>query len=688
MSTKDGLDRRKLMHWARPDPDHGNVVGMLATTYDLDATFFDSDYLPTFLGLGAWEDTSWSNRVAMQRALARTEAAVVMVDARRFRGRPRSLHIEVTPAVGPSGAKLHAKILLVIQERAVRLLVGSANLTDSGYRYNREVGLPIVATAQTPKLAALVSTALADMQETLQPWWTPAADRIHTLALETMVGWKKPQDDENQFVWSWGTKSLATQFTDWWPNEKISGVTIISPFWTDEGEDGPVQKLLAQLGLERVSGARIRLLTEAAAETQSAYRPALPAALAAWDARQLNVRGEIQAIDPRVLPEEVGGRTDYQPLRPLHAKIVVVEGPKTTLAYIGSANFTQHGWGYVGARSNIEAGVIMRRQGKDRQDLVGLIPSVTGARIPLNGKGQSAVTVVQRGDGDPAWPTFIRDIRLVPIGIGKKELELCVTLNTPKLSGSFSVWVADHSNSVLLDSSRLATGPLEPQVLEQLLRSQRVRVSWDAYSVEFPINVDLEARLLLPVGPGSAPPGEKLLLQYYQGRIAAEDIYPPPPGESDVLPEPVIPNNGSESGVDTSRIQSYQIREFVEALQGIHDDLRSASQATEAAMKQAVRGELSPTTLAHEVVRAAHDKGRSATAAGFQLVEILACLAKAEHFDVSPKHKTVWVDCLGRAREEIMSLLSALIVWGGGELQLGSAFNRYHTAILKRRTQT
>ena len=118
MSTKDNLDRRKVMDWVRPDiVSHGNVIGMLATTFELDPTFFDSDYLPTFLGLGAWEDTSWANRVAMQRVLAHTESTVVMMDARRFRGRPRSLHIEVMPAVGPGGMKLHAKVLLVVQRR-------------------------------------------------------------------------------------------------------------------------------------------------------------------------------------------------------------------------------------------------------------------------------------------------------------------------------------------------------------------------------------------------------------------------------------------------------------------------------------------------------------------------------------------------------------------------------------------
>src|SRR5437879_11422374 len=109
MSTNNELDVRKMRDWVRPDiAAHGNVTGMLATTFELDPTFFDSDYLPTFLGLGACEDTSWANHVALQRALAQTEATVVMMDARRYHGRPRSLHIEHVPLVGPAGMKLHA----------------------------------------------------------------------------------------------------------------------------------------------------------------------------------------------------------------------------------------------------------------------------------------------------------------------------------------------------------------------------------------------------------------------------------------------------------------------------------------------------------------------------------------------------------------------------------------------------
>ena len=114
-----------------------------------------------------------------------------------------------------------------------------------------------------------------------------------------------------------------------------------------------------------------------------------------------------------------------------------------------------------------------------------------------------------------------------------------------------------------------------------LLRDQRVNVRWQAGSIEFPLNVDLEARLLLPISPGSPPPGENLLLAYYQGRITADDIYPPPPGEPDYPRPPPIPGTEIESIVDIDRIQSYQIHEFVEALYGIRGDLQLAAKGTE-----------------------------------------------------------------------------------------------------------
>ena len=143
------------------------------------------------------------------------------------------------------------------------------------------------------------------------------------------------------------------------------------------------------------------------------------------------------------------------------------------------------------------------------------------------------------------------------------------------------------------------------------------------------------------------------LLAYYQGKIRAEDIYPPPPGEGGRSEDSLPLANQDVSAVDTSRIQSYQIREFVEALRGIEDDLKNASTATETAMKLAVLGEVSPLAIAREVVRAVEDGRRSPIAAGFQLVEILASLKRAERLDVAEVRARAWRQCLVDARAQV-----------------------------------
>ena len=84
-------EHRKLMDRLVPVPEHGPMLGILATTYRMDAEFFETDFLPTLLGLGIWDDRNWTSRIAMERSLEEMDAAAVLMDAREYRGRPRSL---------------------------------------------------------------------------------------------------------------------------------------------------------------------------------------------------------------------------------------------------------------------------------------------------------------------------------------------------------------------------------------------------------------------------------------------------------------------------------------------------------------------------------------------------------------------------------------------------------------------
>ena len=45
----------------RPDPipDLGDVLGVIATTYDLSPDFVETDFLPNLFGTTAWDDRTW-----------------------------------------------------------------------------------------------------------------------------------------------------------------------------------------------------------------------------------------------------------------------------------------------------------------------------------------------------------------------------------------------------------------------------------------------------------------------------------------------------------------------------------------------------------------------------------------------------------------------------------------------------
>lgn len=160
---------------------------------------------------------------------------------------------------------------------------------------------------------------------------------------------------------------------------------------------------------------------------------------------------------------------------------------------------------------------------------------------------------------------------------------------------------------------------------------------------------------------------------------SVEDVFPQPPGEEN--PDDAAGPGALVSAVDTTRIQSYQVRVFVEALRGIREDIGRAP-VSAPAIRLALVGPVSPVALAREV-RAAVERGdRSPTAAGFQLIELLACLATVERDATVPAALAdCWAVTMADARARIESLLQELGAQHPALVE-GKAFQRYRQAIL------
>ena len=118
MKGKQKFESFRLIDQVIPDVGmHGAITGVLATSFDLNAEFFETDFLPSLLGLGAWNDRAWTTRIAMEKYLALMESMVVYMQPDRYQGRPRSLRVSLIPYAATNARVLHAKVLLVVYER-------------------------------------------------------------------------------------------------------------------------------------------------------------------------------------------------------------------------------------------------------------------------------------------------------------------------------------------------------------------------------------------------------------------------------------------------------------------------------------------------------------------------------------------------------------------------------------------
>jgi phosphatidylserine/phosphatidylglycerophosphate/cardiolipin synthase-like enzyme len=696
--VKDNQDisSRKLIDRLVPDRIWGPMHGLLATTYELRPDFLEMDFLPSIFGLGAWDDRSWATRIALEKRLFELDAAVIFTEARRYRGRPRSLRLEVRPVVCPRGSALHAKVTLLLYDRAVRLIVGSANLTEQGYRRNREVVAVLTASQGAKKEASLISQALAGMDLTLAPWFSIDARKIIRRSLETLQPWLGGDPDpDTTFLWTHSQTRLWREFLGRWPvGEPVKRISILSPFWSEDAGLTLIS-FLAELkkGGTLAADAEVRLLTDAFKGPDGKFIPILPLGYAAYDWTALGVRATAQAVSPEVHPDELGGMEGFTGVRALHAKVVLMEGARNGLAYLGSANFTAHGWGFLGhdLAANVEAGLILRRS-LQAATFDRLLPDLVGQPILLSNANVHTLQAPESGSEDDPWPEFIQQVLLSPCPSDENHLQLLIEVAPSSAPLLWSAKLLDKDGmpgetlvpvEATQNPSKMSFSiPLSSENLTRLLTEQEILICWiDCLSGRaVPLNVESSARNRLPISPSTQRIEETLLLSYYQGRIAWEELFPDPDLATGQGGSPAAPA-ACDAGVDKSRIQSYQIREFVEALTGLRQDLQLATQS-EPSMRLALLGPVSPIALATSILEAVKSSRRTPTAAAFQLVEILSCLNSARSFDVPEKLSQAWQQHLGDTFGKTSRLLEQLLSAHCDTLASNKAFGRYQKAVL------
>lgn len=329
-------DVKLLEYWSPPD-GAGMPVGCLATSFTFEADFFTQDCLSRFLSLSTLTsegEGSESIAAILEEEERLSEAQVCVLIDRNTPAEKRNLRWDLLPVSVPGGL-LHAKVAVLIWEHSARVIVGSANLTQAGYRRQIEIGVALdlnadsavprnvfeefvaelrslVAAAPGPETAAKArAVAIIDLFEQRVNEVGPSSQHQADLLLKVASTQK-------------GAKPLDG-LADVWRGAQPKWATVVSPFWDSGPNPTAVEAIRSYLTGRPASDRWTRLVVGVDPYTGTIRAPvSLPSTgdieIAAFDS---------PGSEPRTL----------------HAKLFLFESDTWTAAMIGSSNATAAGLG-------------------------------------------------------------------------------------------------------------------------------------------------------------------------------------------------------------------------------------------------------------------------------------------------------------------------------------------------------
>ena len=644
-------ERRLSEHFRSPE-GAGRLEAFCALTYEFSFDFFENELLPCVLNLEVSQAGARNPLGALERALDSTYVAVV-VDSRCYRERP-TLRVDLTTySCAKVGRRQHAKMYLMQHRGLIRLFIGSANLTKTGFQANRECMAYFECSPKQAAYAPLMLAALNTWKHLPDVNLPEKTHEVLDSSMRALRTWeKKPTSTPAiRFVCTGvdnGTASLPEELIKAWPaQEPLISIHIVSPFWSAH-ETGALDALLGPLESQRQLAANFELSLYACAEPNGKdFLPLLPAALhewanskawTCWGIPVASMLTEVELSEFKKVDLALVSRT-------LHAKLVLMRGNNSCLAYLGSGNCTYKGWGVSlpWNRANIEAGVMVRDTAS-ADGLNHLLPPQGAKPLDLKYAQATVLRYTHKEDPELPWPGFLFSLELrfgadskpgLAISWHAEEAPARWKIALQSGDGEAAPTIIWGSQERPASSSVLVA--LDERGYASLLLRRQALVIWPD-SPEgrlFPVNLSEDAKTKLPILPGSAQLTEEDLLLYYQGKRNWDDFNEPePPGE----PGDYSQSDAElESGVDKTKIPAYQMRDFVDSLRGLEQDIRDSAE-TIRALTRALSGPVSPVALAQAILKQWTDGRRSDIAAQFQMIELRYAMARVMGtLELSPK---------------------------------------------------
>lgn len=448
-----------LEAWEAPD-GAGDPIGCLATTFTFAPAFFEEECLARFLNLetDAAEDGPLY-LIEREEKLSQLVCAAVIADQHHCRG-TRNLRWDLH-AARPAQGILHAKVSLLCWSKQVRVIVASANLTEDGYRRNREVfgvldfldggGVPLSL------LHEIVRFLRACLDLSGQGNLNPSTQRASALLdrVDAVVGsWGVSDESHGRepvrvlpILTGPGRKDLFAQLADVWPQSSPPALAwVVSPFFDppEATRNGPAEAIWGMLRKRDETSVTYCVETEEAQDSKKIVLRAPQSLMTARPKRE----------SCSVIMRELQPDTE----RPLHAKELWFENDRWAALVIGSSNFTSPGTG-VGRVSHYEA------------NLVYLLDRERGARGAYPNLERRFIVSEELSKPEEAWQFMSAspddadspsDVPVLPAGflsatyrmpaVGQARVELLLGGNLP------AEWIVQNENEQEIASAARVAG--------------------------------------------------------------------------------------------------------------------------------------------------------------------------------------------------------------------------------------
>jgi hypothetical protein len=603
---------RLLDHWSPPE-GAGHAVACLATSFTFDSDFFTDQCLARFLGLSCTSsegDKISSIAAVLEEEERLSEARVTVLVDRSSSAAKRNLRWDVL-TVPVRGGLLHAKVAALVWERAARVVIGSANLTEAGYRRQVElaVALDFVPGSRIPRpLANALVDELRRLVELVPGEGTGPKQRA-SATLDLLAGRMGSLDlpatggrDLRVAVAPArpGTSPLD-RLDQVWDGAKPLRATALSPFWDDVADPPALTAIHGHLTGRPASDRRLSLIV--AADPYSAV-PQAPAAL--FDHADSVARFVPAGTEPRRL----------------HAKLLMFESDAWTAAMIGSSNITEAGLGLHPRHGHHELNLWIGcpKKSETATHIRSLIKGVAHVDGPAN---------VEDPECDEDEPT----VPSLPIGFGSCVIEpgevhrVRLTFAPDELPTSWRVMTPDGQS--LLDHDEWTVDGTPTTMTIELPGRDLVAylvVSWDDDSGDGELRATWTANVsdpsVLPAPPALADVPVGVLLAALastrplpvalEAELRKQEHQRALGGEIDLDPLKAF----DDSGLLIRRVRNLSV-----ALWRLHDRLGRPATSLDA-VKWRLHGAIGPIALADGIVAATLDNQWMPTEAHFMLGEL------------------------------------------------------------------